>query len=336
MPVSPRPPRRARPGRRARPAPRAARAGLTIVELLVAATLGALVVTAAAMLFAGQLRTYLRVRGTSAVQRDLRLGMALLPMDLRGAARRDGTAPGASDFVALTDTMIELRATIASSIICDPGAGKARLILPPANQPDISFTAYHASPLPGDTVKVLVRTAAGGNGDRWLTAAVGGGGMAPDLASTAGRLCAGANGANPRLALPLVWAAAPAGPTAAELDSVKAGMPVRVLRRVRYALYKAPSGRWYLGYQERLPGGAWAEREPVAGPYDAAAGARAGVSFTYFDTLGAALAAPAAPASVGRIDVTLRPRAQVRAGAGKDSVVVRDSAVIRVALRNRF
>jgi hypothetical protein len=327
------------PARRAarRPARRPARAGLTLVELLVASTLGALVVTAAAALFAGQLRAYLRVRGAAAVQRDLRLGMALLPMDLRGAARRDGNG-GASDFVALTDTMIELRATIASSVICAvPAPAKTQLILPPRDQPGISFTAYHAVPQAGDTVKVLVRTAAGGVGDRWLTAAVGADGLTPAPTSTAGRLCQWATPQYPRLSLPLVWQPAPVGPTGAELDSVTPGMPVRVLRTVRYALYRAPSGRWYLGYQERQAGGGWSEREPIAGPYEAAAGpARAGVRFAYFDTNGVALATPAVAARVGRIDVTLRPRAQVRAGTGTDSVVVRDSAVVRVALRNRF
>ena len=85
---------------------RGRRAGFTLVEMLVAAALGLLVLTAATAMFAGQLRAYLRVRGISAVQRDLRLGIALLPMDLRGASRRDG------DLLVLTDDAIELRATV--------------------------------------------------------------------------------------------------------------------------------------------------------------------------------------------------------------------------------
>jgi hypothetical protein len=38
---------------------------------------------------------------------------------------------------------------------------------------------------------------------------------------------------------------------------------------------------------------------------------------------------------VGRIDITLRPRTTVR-GAARDSLVLRDSAVVRVSLRNRI
>jgi hypothetical protein len=114
-------------------------------------------------------------------------------------------------------------------------------------------------------------------------------------------------------------------------------MPVRVLRQVRYRLYAAASGRWYLGYAERTPAGGWTAEEPIAGPYETAtASAGAGIGFAYFDTLGVRLAAPVAATSVGRIDLTIRPRTQVRVGAGADSVVVRDSALVRVALRNRI
>jgi hypothetical protein len=139
----------------------------------------------------------------------------------------------------------------------------------------------------------------------------------------------------------LVWSTTPA-PTAADLARVTPGMPVRVLRRVRYELRAAASGRFYLMYRERRPDGTLSDPEPIAGPFDSdqAAAGRSGVRFAYFDTLGAPMSAPLdAPAgltAVGRIDVTLRPRTQVRAGTTRDSVVVRDSALVRVALRNRF
>jgi prepilin-type N-terminal cleavage/methylation domain-containing protein len=307
------------------------RTGFTLIEMLVAAALGLLIMTAASAMFVGQLRAYLRVRGISAVQRDLRLGIALLPMDLRGASRRDG------DFISLAETSLEVRATVATSVICQAnGVNKTTLILPPPGQiaNDVSFTTMYTQPQPGDTVKVLIRTAAGGVGDKWLTAAVGAAGMTTDAASTAGRLCTWANGVNPRRSLPLVWSTVP---PVAELDSIKPGMPIRVLRRVRYALYDAGGGRWYLGYSERQADGSWTPREPIAGPFDAGVDAtRAGVRFAYFDTAGVALAAPVVATRVGRIDITLRPRTRVRAGTGPDSVVARDSALVRVALRNRI
>jgi len=327
VPVTPGRSRRTGAAARRRPP-----AGITLVELLVAATLGLLVLSAASALFVGQLRAFSRTHGAMAAQRDLRLGLALLPMDLRGASRRDG------DLIDLKETEVELRATVASSVVCTAsGTGKTDLVLPPPNMPDVALTAYFSTPRPGDTVKVLIRREQGGVGDEWLTAAVG-----PDSLQTAGAaaggLCTSAT-ALP-LRLHLRWPTGTAAYPADTLALVVPGMPVRVLRRVRYALYQAPSGRWYLGFSERQGDGTWSAREPIAGPYDAAtAPTGSGVRFAYFDTTGVPLAAPVAdPRRVGRIDLTLRARTAVRAGSGtaRDSVIARDSALVRVALRNRF
>lgn len=304
--------------------------GVTLVELLVAATLGLLVLSAAGALFVGQLRAFGRTHGAVAAQRDLRLGLALLPMDLRGASRRDG------DLLALKETEVELRATVASSVVCEaPGAGKQVLLLPPPDMPNVALTAYFSTPRPGDRVKVLIRREQGGVGDDWLTAAVGSDSL-QEAGVTAGGLCTGAK----PLRLHLSW---PTGANAYPADTlalVVRGMPVRVLRRVRYELYQASSGRWYLGFREGKGDGTWGAREPIAGPYDAATAATgSGVRFAYFDTSGVALAAPVAdPRRVGRIDLTLRARTVVRAGSGTaaDSVIARDSALVRVALRNRL
>lgn len=325
-------------GRRARRsrAP-GARPGLTLVELLLACTLGVLVVAAAGALFVGQLRAFARTRGAVSVQRDLRLGLALLPMDVRGASRADG------DLLTLTAHEIELRATVASSVICEtPDAAKTAVVLPPAGLPQLALTSVVSTPRPGDTVKVMIRREQGGVGDAWLTAPVGADSLVPVGASTGGLCATTSSAAAPALRLRVSWPTGAGALPAPTMALVVPGMPVRVLRRVRYALYQAPSGRWYLGFSDRLGNGTWGPREPVAGPFDPAPagtvpGAAGGVRFAYFDTLGARLATPVAdPRLVGRIDMTLRARTVVRAGAtSADSVVARDSALLRVALRNR-
>ena len=80
--------------------------------------------------------------------------------------------------------------------------------------------------------------------------------------------------------------------------------------------------------------GAWGNTEPIAGPFEAAGGPRVGIKFTYFDTLGVALAAPTGQ-NVGRVDLTFRARSLIRGGT-RDTIVLRDSVAVRVALRNRL
>jgi hypothetical protein len=173
------------------PAAAARRRGFSVVEVLVATTLSLLVVTAAVALFVNQTRAYLRVRGMAAVQRDLRLGIALLPMDLRAASRRDG------DLLALNATSIELFATIGGSVICEAtGLLKTGLTLPPANMAPVAFTNFYTAPQTGDVVKVLIRRQQGGETDWWLTGQVAGG-LTPSSTSTAQR-CARARRARAR------------------------------------------------------------------------------------------------------------------------------------------
>jgi hypothetical protein len=320
------------------PRARGARPGVTLVELLLAATLGLLAVSAAGALFVSQIRAFARTRGEVAVQRDLRLGLALLPMDLRGVSRVDG------DLIALRDDFVELRATVASSVLCeiaDPAARTA-FILPPPGLPQLALTSVFSTPRPGDTVKVLIRREAGGVGDTWLTAAVGFDSLQTVGTSAAGLCAATTSATAPARRLRVAWPTGLTAHPADQLALVVSGMPVRVLRRVRYELYQAPSGRWYLGFSDRLGNGEWSTREPIAGPFGPPSatpgGPGGGVRFAYFDTTGAPLPSPVPdPRRVGRVDVTFRARTVVRAGGtSADSVVARDSALLRVALRNRI
>lgn len=304
---------------------RAARSGYTIVELLIAATLLLLIVASLGALLVNQFRMFGRTQGAVQVQRDLRTGLGLLPLDLRGAARTAGT-PAAGDLTQLTDSSIQLRATIGASIVCAKAG--ATFDLPAADLTRNRLTAWYTEPRPGDTLLVYVdSTSVGPEDDRWQPLRITGFGAAP--AGT----CGGAPYVNPATdpgAGSRAWRVTVAGTIP---PSVVAGAPMRFLRSARYSLYRPSGGtQWYLGYRE-YAAGAWSDPEAIAGPFEASGGARAGVRFTYFDTLGVALAS-ATPTAVGRIDVTLRARSYVR--GGRDSTVVRDSLALRVALRNRL
>jgi prepilin-type N-terminal cleavage/methylation domain-containing protein len=322
------------------------RRGFTLVELIIGLTLAVSIAALLGSMLVFQSRAFARTQGATAVQRNLRMGIALLPMDLRAASR------SGDDLRQLEATQIALMANIGTSIVCGftpplpatPLAPMA-IALPPSNVPNTqpTLTTFFTAPQVGDSVKVLVRTGMGGLDDVWLTAGVD---AIPAPVTSAGGLCAGAPFTDPvatpasalwpRTLLLLRWRG---DVTPALVARLTVGAPVRVLRPVRYWLYQPPAsttGRWYLGYEE-YTGGAWRGMEPIAGPFDAADSPNgAGIGFAYFDTLGAALPVGTFAANqVGRIDLTLRPRTTAR-GAARDSLVLRDSAVVRVALRNRI
>ena len=306
-----------------RMAPRTpARAAFTLPELLVAMTLLVIVGGTLGTMLTSQYRMFNRTQGATQMQRDLRTGLGLLPLDLRAASRAAG------DITALQDSAIQLRATIGSSIVCVRPALNT-LDLPPLMAARNALTQWHTTPMPGDTVLVYDdgnRT--GPEDDQWLVYAL------VDLTPAPASSCAGAPFTDPVLDPPASkprWRLTLNGNPPV---TTVAGAPVRFLRSVRYSLFRPNGGdAWYLGYREYLTGG-WGATEPIAGPFEAASGPRVGIRFTYFDTLGAALAAPTGQ-NVGRVDLTFRARALIRGGT-RDPIVLRDSVAVRVALRNRL
>jgi hypothetical protein len=299
--------------------------------MLVAVTLLVVVGAALNTMLVGQFRMFSRVQGATRMQRDLRTGLAVLPQDLRGAARASLTV---ADLTALTDSSIYLRATIGSSVVC-ARSGTTAIDVPPLNLARNTLTAWYTQPLVGDTVLLYNdSTRAGAEDDVWTPRTITA--VASGVASTG---CAGApytdpvaDAGKPRWRFTLGTTAGVAIP-----DGVAAGAPVRFLRSVRYSLFQpTPStSQWYLGYRE-LVGNAWTAAQPIAGPFERyARGTGSGVRFTYFDTLGLAIGPSPMGTQVGRVDLVLRTRALLRAGT-RDSLVLRDSLAARIALRNRI
>jgi hypothetical protein len=119
-------------------------------------------------------------------------------------------------------------------------------------------------------------------------------------------------------------------------DSVVAGAAIRFTRSLRYNLEQQPSGRWYL-MRTQYRDGAWQRPTAVSGPYAPPGLTNSGgLRFTYFDSLGRAVADPTQGRQVARIDLVMKAEGAVSSGSASDeSLRNADSLAFRVALRNR-
>lgn len=293
------------------------RPGTTLVELLVALVVGGVVLAMIASIGVRQQRLYADLGRRVAGQEQLRHAGAILPIDVRAASVRDGDIAAGE----ARDTSLELRATLGSSIVCDAVGSTLSLVAPAA---DSELASVVDQPRMGDTLWVLDEST---DEERWNAMPVrsawsGDRPCAADRPSSAVAVGAGS-------ATPLVIDTGQ--PDAA---SVPAGMPVRITRRVRYDLYRAGDGHWYLGYRDWNGAlGRFNVVQPVSGPFLAPA---SGVRFRYFDAAGREV--PAADSETRRITLVttiLRATGSPTLGATAGGRRA-DSSLIAVALRNRW
>ncbi len=241
--------------------PATRRRGGTLVELLVALPLAALVAVLAAATVIGGWRLNRRVAATQGSAREFRHAQATFEAELRPLRARD--------MHAVSDTALEFDALLGVGVICaatgtavelasadsrDPrGIGWASLV----RAGDI-LSLWHQH---RDTLASLVE---------WHTTA---------RASQWGAACA----ASPwmgqwadRRTVRLTLASAPSIP-------VVVGAAVAVRRRTQLALYRSGTA-WYLGRRTRT-NGTWEVIQPVAGPFVSAS--QGGLTLQLFNARGA-------------------------------------------------
>jgi len=109
----------------------------------------------------------------------------------------------------------------------------------------------------------------------------------------------------------------------ADTSYIKVGAPFRGFRWVEYAEYES-NNRWWLGRKV----GSATSYEQLTGHL--VAPASNGLTFAYYDTLGAVTTTPSA---VGSIAFTLRTESFKNTYVGKTYVYQRDSLTTKVALR---
>jgi type II secretory pathway pseudopilin PulG len=308
-----------------------ARTGFTLIELVVAGVLAAIVGATIMFTLRRQERFYGSAAEVMRLRSQLRDAADVLVADIRGAAvSRYGLA-------LMTDTALELYTTLGSSIVCATPTGRTLFLPPSTLASGTVLTSLLASPDTGDLA--LLYSIPGGNPDsaRWIEGRISGFGTRSLTSS-----CPSSTGFTSELD-------AAAGRTGYAVTllanpppGVRSGAPVRFIRRARYSLYRSSDGDWYLGYRRCSPVGPsiCSTIQPVSGPYlprGTAGGTSAGISFHYFDSGGVELFDVGLSTSIARIDVVFRGEtARAVSLVGDARQRYRDSAIVSVSPRNRM
>jgi prepilin-type N-terminal cleavage/methylation domain-containing protein len=270
------------------------RRGFTLVEVLVGMVLGAIVMTGVVQMMIVQGRGYRKQREMIDVRQTAREAVALLSWDLRQSVT------GGSPLAAIGPGMVALRSPRGLGTICAKHASLPRYGLWKTGGNivagvDDSALVYQ---LGRDKWTVLKITAVGTPAAMGVSACAWPGARPPDVVVEFGVT------------------------TKTDTSYIKIGAPFRSFRRIEYAEYQL-NNRWWLGRKI----GAATSYEQLTGPLVAPAN---GLTFTYYDTLGAVTANPSA---VGSIAFTLRTESFKNTYVGSTFVYQRDSLKTKVALR---
>jgi hypothetical protein len=245
----------------------------------------------------------------------------VLPAELRSISSSGG------DIIAMSESEITMRAYIGSSVVCALGGDD--IWLPPQNLAKHTLTTFVTEPAVGDTIFIynehLLR---GSEDDWWVKRAI------IDRNPSTGA-CPGAPYTDPVLDPP-----ATKPRIQLQLDSllqpeILVGAVVRFSRPFRYKIYQEASGSWYLGMQSHT--GTWGTTAPMAGPYrafQAGDNGLTGLQFRYYDSLGTRITTMSNTLGVARADVYLRTNAGTSAITERKGATLRDSVLMRVAIRN--
>ena len=280
------------------------RLGVSLVELLVALTLAAIVLGSATSVLLRQQRTAAALGSSVATDAQLRGAAGAIAAELAVLSASAGDLHAGE----ARDTALQLRSLVTRGVACDDGVGVA-IVADDADAPLGTLEGVVAKA--GDTLWWY----AGDSTRQWRSTRIA---------------------ASDTVAAPCPLTSAPSR-TARRLglggnDTVPSGAPIRVTRQVRYAFYRSGDGSWQLGMREWIDAiSRFAGPQPVAGPFVMQSG-ESHTGFRYFDAGGTEL--PIGPggvetARVARLRLVVLVAAGVRALIS-DSIV-RDSVDVALA-----
>jgi len=293
------------------------RSGFTLVELLIVLVLLTIVGGSLMSMVSKQQRFYQGTYDLIELRSQLRQAEAVVSSDLRSMSTPGG------DIVSMTDSSMDFRYTIGSSITCTTPAGSTVIIPPTTTANGNTLTNWLSKPAAGDTAFVFDEM---GNtttsvDDEWKAYEISA------LTTGAGNCAAAYNAQSAGYALVA---------TGSISGTILQGAPIRFVRRAHYSLYQSGNdGNWYLGYSCSSCGTTTVQ--PIAGPFKAytAAGGTdtSGIRITYFDSTGATTTTTG---QVARISIVLRGQTRSALNvSGLKRGVYMDSIRMNIALRNR-
>jgi prepilin-type N-terminal cleavage/methylation domain-containing protein len=279
------------------------RRGTTLVELLVALVLSAVLLGAASSSLLRQQRAARWVGASSAAESQVRHVARLLSGELALLDAESGDVAAGQ----ASDSSLELRAVVASGLACDTATNVVALAPPGLTTPPLSGVAR--APAPGDSLWYDADSLG------WRGRAV----LAVARASAGCTLPAATAGATYRLTLD------------APIDASGA-TPVRLTRWERYVVYRASDGRWYVGIRDwSVASARYLAPQPVAGPFLRALPSGERTGFRFYDSLGMPLILDGTnERAIARVRITALTL--VPALTTRDSVR-RDSADVALARR---
>ena len=313
MPVITRPPR---------PALGRSRPGFTLAEMLVVMVLLTIVGGSLMSVLSKQQRFYRGVSDLGDLRSQLRQAQAVMSSDIRGMSTIRG------DIVTMSDSSMDFRYTIGSSIVCTKSP--SIVTLPPTTlQSGNTLTSWIQQPAVGDSVWIFDEgnNTSASTDDLWqpfrITSFLPTPGACPPPTYTALP-----DAINNSYTMTLDHTMS---------NTILIGAAMRFVRRAHYSLYQATNtSPWYLGYTCSACG-TGGTIQPIAGPFNAFTEVTtpdtSGLRFTYFASTGAITSNTT---EVARINVVIRghTRGYLNVPGLKQGIYM-DSVRTDIAVRNR-